>query len=287
MIAHVAEAGEGRGRVVLRYSVGAPSPIAIAAAVRVAQAFQSEIESLFIEDSQLMELAGHAFVREISFSGRATRAVSARALKTSFRAGFNDARRQIVKAVNAAEVPFRERIVCDEPVHAVAAACARNGPWNVIALAEALGGASGASIEEIFDNVIDATGLVLVGPKATRTAGPIVVAAEDRERLPGMLRAAERIAKTTESEIWLMLLADDEDALRQLEGEARLLLAERRDIRIAPGAVLHGHTSVAVEAMRKARAGFLIARFGGLAAPKGRGWRVLLSSLECPLFLVR
>ena len=50
MIAHVAEAGEDRGRVVLRLgSSGRLSDIALEAAMRVAQAFQSEIESVFVE----------------------------------------------------------------------------------------------------------------------------------------------------------------------------------------------------------------------------------------------
>ena len=58
MIAHVAAAGEDKGRVVLRLGAGVPaSDIALEAAVAVARAFQSEIESLFIEDRQLFELA--------------------------------------------------------------------------------------------------------------------------------------------------------------------------------------------------------------------------------------
>ena len=54
MIAHVAQAGEDRGRVVLHLQSGHPSAIALEAAVRIARAFQSEIESLFVEDEQLL-----------------------------------------------------------------------------------------------------------------------------------------------------------------------------------------------------------------------------------------
>ena len=77
MIAHVAETGENQGRVVLHLGSVHPSTIALEAAVRIAQAFQSEIESLFVEDEQLFDCAAYGFVREVSLSGRHSRAVSA------------------------------------------------------------------------------------------------------------------------------------------------------------------------------------------------------------------
>ena len=58
MIAHVAQTGEDRGRVVLQLGSAHPSAIALEAAVRVARAFQSEIESLFVEDDAALRLRG-------------------------------------------------------------------------------------------------------------------------------------------------------------------------------------------------------------------------------------
>ena len=287
MTAHVAEAGEGRGRVVLRYSVGDPSPTAIAAAVCVARAFQAEIESLFIEDTQLLELAHHPFVREISFGGRLQREVTRRGLESGFRAGFGAARRRIEAAARAAEVPFSERVVRDEPIHALVAACAQNGPWNVIALAEPFGSGTSNAVRELFAQVRDVTGLVLAGPAAVRTKGAVVVVAEDLERLPGMLRLAERVALATDEEVVLILLADDDLSLEQFDGEVRLLLSEQPEIKITQAAVVHGEPAAAAEVIRRLRAGFVIARFGGVAAPSEGAWRPLVTALECPLFLVR
>ena len=76
MILHVAEAGEQRGRVVLQLTSNEPNPVALQAALRIAQAFRSEIESLFVEDHQLVALASFPFAREVSLSGRRTRALS-------------------------------------------------------------------------------------------------------------------------------------------------------------------------------------------------------------------
>ena len=69
MIAHVAEAGEARGRVIVRTTSARASDIAIQAAVLIAQAYRSEIESLYIEDTELIASARFSFVREISPTG--------------------------------------------------------------------------------------------------------------------------------------------------------------------------------------------------------------------------
>ena len=136
MIAHVAEAGEFRGRVVLQFASGRPSPVAIEAAIRIARAFQSEIESLFVEDTQLIELSGFPFAREISFSGRSTRTITSGDIERDIRFAFSEARRRVEAHARRAEVPLRQTIVRGEPVKALAAACAECGPWNLIALAE-------------------------------------------------------------------------------------------------------------------------------------------------------
>ena len=62
MIAHVAQSGEDRGRVVIRIGSGHPSTVALEAAVRIARAFGSDLESLFVEDEQLFDCAAYGFV---------------------------------------------------------------------------------------------------------------------------------------------------------------------------------------------------------------------------------
>ena len=69
MIAHVAQSGEDRGRVVIQFRSGQPSAVAMQAAVHVARAFGSDLEGLFVEDTQLFDCAAYGFVREVSLSG--------------------------------------------------------------------------------------------------------------------------------------------------------------------------------------------------------------------------
>ena len=75
-VVHVAEAGENRGRVVLRLVSAAPDRFAIEAALLVARAYQSELESIFIEDQHLVDLCAHPDVHEVSLCGRERRELS-------------------------------------------------------------------------------------------------------------------------------------------------------------------------------------------------------------------
>lgn len=287
MIAHVAEAGEARGRVVLQFSSGRPSAVAIEAAICVAQAFQSEVESLFVEDRNLIDLASFPFAREISFDGRAQRAISCSDIERDLRLIAQAVQRRVEILAHAADVPFRQRTVRDEPVNALAVACRERGPWNVVALAEPFGATACDTLRQLLETVSGTTGLVLVGPQARRTVGPVVMAIEDTERLPGMLRAAERLTPVTGGEIIALLVAEDEDTLHWMDGETRLLLAERQDVRIAHAGFARGASAAVAETLRLLGGGFVIGRFGGLVVPSDGDLRPLAAALECPLFLVR
>lgn len=287
MTAHVAEAAEARGRVVLHLRTVNPSAVAIEAAVRVAQAFQSGIETLFVEDMQIFDLASFPFVREISLTGRTSRAISSDEIEHEFRLAFASIQRRIAELARAAEVPVRQRIVRDDPIAALATTCAECGPWNVVALAEPFGTTSGESLRQLFEVVADATGLVIVGPHARRTSGPVIVAVEDVDRLPSMVRAGERLASATGGSLVVLLIADDDERLHWMEGQARLLLGERTDTQIIRASSARGAAEVAAEALRRLKGGFVISQFGGLVVPADRDLRALASSLECPILLVR
>jgi len=285
MIAHVAEFGEDRGRVVVQLGSAPPNPIALEAAVRVARAFQSEIECVFVEDAQLFDCAAYSFVREVSLSGRRRSAVSAAAMTRDLRLAEKGARRQLQALARRADVPLRSRVVRDEPLRAISIACAERGPWNVVALAAPFG--NGSMLRQLLVEISGTTGLVTVGPMAQRVSGPVIVVVEDAQRLPDMLRTAERMAALDASEIVLLLVATDEDGLALLEGQARLLAPERDELRIELAEVARGEAAVIAEGLRRRRGGFVICQLGGLIVPDAGDLRPLAGALECPLLLVR
>jgi hypothetical protein len=287
MIAHVAQTGEDRGRVVLHLRTGCPNAVALEAAVRVARAFGSDLESLFVEDEQLFDCAAYGFVREVSFSGQHSRNMSRDAMMRDLHLAAQGARRQVEAMARKAEVPLRCRVVRDEPLRALSIACAETGPWNVVALGEPFTGGTGKVLKQVLAEVSGSTGLIAVGPKAQRVTGDVVIAVEDTAQLPDMLHTAERLAALEEAQIVLLLVAPDEEHLAQMDGEARLVIEAREGVRIQSAAVARGEAAVIAETLRQLGGGMVICQFGGLVVPDEGDLRPLASVLECPLFLVR
>lgn len=288
MIAHVAEAGEQRGRVVLQLTAGEPNAIAIEAAIRVAKAFQSEVESLFIEDMALFDLASFPFAREISLSGRERREISVDSVERQMRHLAASVGRRVSELARLAEVPLRQTVVRGEPVSALARACAECGPWNVIAVGHSVGSAGSCSVRDLFTAVADTTGVILAGPNARRTTGPLLVVLEDIAHLEPMLRAAERLRlDPDEHPVNLLLVADTEEKSQWMEGQARLILGAEDGAAISRAVVAEGAEAALTERIRRMHAGFVIGKFGGVLAPAESDLRPLMASLECPLFLMR
>lgn len=287
MILHVAEAGEDRGRVVLRLGPLRPtSDTALRAAVMVAQAFGSEMESLFVEDSQLFDLAGFSFVREVSLSGRSTRPISVPDLERDVKAIARTLHRRVAEVASAAKVRVRTRSMRDDPVRALAQACSEAGPWNVIALAETATANCGPELRDLFEQVADSTGVVLAGPRSRNGHGPVVAAVDEIERLEPTLRAASRLAAVSGGEVRLVLVGEDEESLAWMDAQARLALAHTAAVRL-DGVRLAVDGPAAAGVLRASPASFVITRFGGLVVPDEDAIAPLAGALECPLFLVR
>ena len=287
MIAHVAAAGEGRGRVVLWLGSSQASPSAIEAAMVLAQAYQSEVESLFVEDRQLFDLAEFPFARVLDTDGENWQPLPRENLEREMHFLGAALQRQVADAARRAAIPFSARVVRDDPLRAVANACAENGPWNVVAIAEPFGAGDEKRLAEVFASVLDTTGVVIAGPLARRTQGPVIAAVEQFERLGPMLKAAERLAGVTGGDVKLMLIGSRPDEIAWLEGEVRLLFGEGGGPEIETVLAATADVVPVAEAVRRHKGAFLLAQYGGQVVSAETSLRPLASALECPLLLVR
>ncbi|MHA1573701.1 MAG: hypothetical protein ACTSX8_06875, partial [Alphaproteobacteria bacterium] len=142
-------------------------------------------------------------------------------------------------------------------------------------------------LRDLFSSVHGTTGIVIAGPMARRIQGPIIAVVEEIERLGPMLKAAERINEATGGPVKLLLVGDRQDELAWLEGEARLLFSDGEETPFEVVLVERGDTAAVAETLRRHRAGFVLAQYGGLTVPAEGSLRPLACALECPLLIVR
>jgi hypothetical protein len=157
----------------------------------------------------------------------------------------------------------------------------------VVTLAEPFTERYAAELSELFDAVAGTTGFVLAGPKARRTKGDVVAVIEDVERMPPMLRAAERLASATAGAARLLLIDDNTERLEWMEGQVRLALVQRPAVNLETVNMARRSMGSVAEMLRRSGAGFVIARFRGRFISGAGGLAHLAALLEGPLFLVR
>lgn len=179
------------------------------------------------------------------------------------------------------------RVVRGMPLSALAQACAECGPWNVVALGDPMTGAAAEQLRQVFENVADITGLVLVGPKAQRTAGPIIAALEDIDHLPHLLRVSERLSSALGGEIAVLLLSESPETAHLMEAQARLALGSPPGLRIVSVAGHNSAPAALAETLRRLRGGFVLGQYGGILVPHEGDLKPLVAALECPLFVMR
>lgn len=288
MIAHVAEAGEDRGRVVLHLVTGGGGgDVAVEAALRLAQAFQSEVESLFVEDVQLLDMAALPFVREVAMTGTLGAPVDHDRMALDLDAAGALLHRSVALAAREWDVPVTYRTVRGDCGTALAVACRERGPWNVVAPGKAVSGGSAEFYARLIDQITDLTGLVLTGTVSGQTSGPVVAVVEDPADVGPMLRAAERLASAEGARAIMLLAAEDPEQMSWLEGQVQLVLPEGVPVELQTAERAWGQPKALVEEIRRRGAGFVIAQYGGLLAARGQSLDAVLAALPGALFLVR
>ena len=258
----------------------------MAAAIHVAKAFQSELEGLFIQDPELSAAVALPSSRETPAAGSAKRGLSMAGLARDTGFFAIAAQRELAAAAALAGIAFSAREVRDALVPALQCACAERGPWNIVVFAEPVtAGSRSDGLAAAFEKVWGTTGYVAAGSQARWRKGPVVVAIEDIDRLPGMIRAAQRLAAVEGDEVWLLPVGEDEIALDWLEGEIRLTLGATSSVKIRPRPEHPGCAQVLRAALAGCSPRIVVARYGGLMLP-APNLAAALADTGCPCFLV-
>ena len=286
MIAHVAEASEHSGRVLLWLDPSARCMSqALEASVHIAAAYGSELETIVVEAADLADI-NNVPVRRVATRGRGRDDGIIDWQKASDLL-VDRYRRAATELAQQARVPVRHLKAAGDAIDRLAEMCIMRGPWNIIALSRAPSAELGTLINCILANVSGATGVVVAGREgATRPDRCIVVVVEDTERLPSMLRAADRL-KGRAGRIRVILAEPTAAAYHELESSVRLAAQGLSGIAFETGGPTHGMDGALDEKICRAQPSLVIARFGGTFLSHGGALSRSLALAHAPFLLVR
>jgi hypothetical protein len=287
MIAHVAEASELSGRVVLWLDPETGcTPALLEAPVRLAAAYGAEVETVAVSevpevDDVPVRRVGCAEAADPPFEHGTMSAGDQRFALLTQRY-----RRIVDVAGNMHGVRVRHTVASGDAVDQISEMCLARGPWNIVALSRmpAFGGHS--LLSSLLANVSGATGFLLCGEQRIHAGSRVVVVAEDADRLPPMLRAAERLS-ASDASIRILIGAETAAAHAELESQARLLTAGVSGVEFDKAGPTFGVPGALVELLAWMKPSLIIARFGGSCLADGRELSRASAATRAPILLVR
>jgi hypothetical protein len=287
MIAHVAESSEASGRVLLWLEPGAISmPQTFDASVRIACAYAADLETLTIDGPKVVALAGIPSAH-VSYLGKTAKDAGSVLSSTDIRGRLAERQRREVSALAArSNVNVSHSTAGGDAIDRLAEMCDASGPWNIVAVSRPPSAELPGLLSAILANVGGATGVVVAG-RGGRTLGPdVAVAVEDIERMPSMIRAAERLV-VPGGNIHVMIAAETVAAYEELDGHIRLFARGMPNIVHTPGGPDFGMTGTMDDELFRLRPCFVIARLGGNLLGDSKALARLLAIATSPMLLVR
>ena len=287
MMAHVAEASEESGRVLFWLDPNAVAePAAIDGACRLAAAFNSELETLVVNDGAIPRALALPVSRAVDCArGHSDKLLAQETGRILDLLGERQ-RREIESYAGKFGVPCHHTITAGDAIDQLTGLCLMSGPWNVIALSHAPSPATAAAISAIMANVSGATAVAVAGRSPLRPSGSVAVVSEDCERLPSMLRAAMRL-KRHGAKVHLFLAADTFANLGDLEAHTRIVTAGWDDLIYESSGPTFGLEGTFDERLRSLAPSYVIARFGGNLLPSAKSLPRTVSLAGAPFLLVR
>lgn len=287
MIAHVAEASEASGRVLFWLEPDAlTSTSAIDGATRLAAAFGSEIETLVVDDGAISRAAALPVSRIAGRGGKPHGSASVNDAAGSLTLLGMRQRRAVETAAAAVGVPCHHTITAGDAIDQLTGLCLMAGPWNVIAMSQEPSPGTAATISAIMANVSGATGVVVAAGGKGHASDSVAVIVEDVQRLPSMIRAAEKLRRKGGT-IHVYLASETLTDITELEAHVRLMTAGRNDLVFETAMPTLGIEGTLDEALRRLTPGYVIARFGGALLPSPKALARTVSLTGAPFLLVR
>jgi hypothetical protein len=268
----MAETGSrGVARIVVSCDTSPLGTAALDAAVALARRLDAEVAGLFVEDINLLRLAGLPFAREYALASAASRRVESGELERTLRLRADALRGALSRAAQALSVPWSFQVVRGALLDSVLAAL-REPDLAVFGWSGQFAVPPGAR----------AAVPVYAGAAAPRQ--PIVTLFDTTPAAQRALAAAQALAQVLHTGLVVALLADD--------AEAAAALRQRAEAQLQDGAVharfqvLRDRAGVAVRRMVESHHAAALLWHGVQSAADRKSLAAMVDELKCPVVLV-
>jgi nucleotide-binding universal stress UspA family protein len=277
------EAGFVVRRILVGLDASTHSLAALAAAVELAAAMEAELEGLFVEDVNLLRLAGLPFVREVRHTA-SLEALDSPRMERALKAQAVQAREALAAAAERARVHWSFRVVRGHVAQEVVQAASQA---DLLTLGKQ--GRSKSPRARLGSTALrvalHAPGALLLVEHGVPGDQPVLVLYDGSDGAERALDAAARLAKMSGTHLIVLLLAGAPDAAEQLETQAGLRIElERVHPRFH---ALHEADAQSLLRVCQSEAGGLVVLSTRSTALSEETIQKLLDCLRNPVLLVR
>jgi nucleotide-binding universal stress UspA family protein len=277
-------------RILVALDVSRHSLAALEAAAELAARFKAELAGLFVEDINLLRLAGLPFAREIRYPSAAIQEIESPRLERELKVQAEQARRAVAAAAEQVQVAWSFRVVRGQ-VTAEVLAAALEADLLSLGLASwptTRRGQMGSTARTV---VVEAPRAVLLLQHGDKIRQPVLVTYDGSPAARRALAMAVRLVPTTELvarlPLTVLILAGEElpGTAERLEQEASAWLQERglqaSYHRLAKAAGPH------LAQVVQAEQGGLLILAGERLPLHAEAIQALLNKIDCPILLIR
>jgi nucleotide-binding universal stress UspA family protein len=277
-------------RILVALDTSGHSLAALAAAAELAARLKAELTGLFVEDINLLRLAGLPFAREIRYPSAVVQPIESPRLEQELKAQAVQARQALAAAAEQAQVAWSFRVVRGQVTGEVLAAALEADllSLGIASWPSTRRGRLGSTARTV---AAEAPQAVLLLQRGDKIRLPVLVTYDGSPAARRALAIAVQLVPTTEPAGWppltVLLLADEEalDTLQRLEQEVITWLQEHRlkanYRRLIRTDVLHLAQAV------QAEQGGLLVLAGQRFLIQAEVIQELLNQIDCPILLIR
>jgi nucleotide-binding universal stress UspA family protein len=274
----------GIRRILVALDASPHSQAALEAAAELASGLKAELLGIFVEDINLLKLAGSSFAWETGFFSASRRQLSTLEVERQLRAQASRVRRAIAMAAGYAQVPWSFRVVRGSIAPELLAAATEvdlvilgKTGWSL---------AGGKRLGSTARTVLaQATSLTLVLQQGTRLRLPVMVVYDGSPTAHKALDASTHLVRGKNGYLTVLILADEPGMAKSLQTDVAELLRER-GMEASYRWLLGVDVTRLTELVKREGCGVLVIPSQG-SRLHNEMFLMLLDEVECPVLLVR